>query len=452
MNNKPTETLPDGSVLYPMGRVVRKAGFSSWDIYTPIRNEDGEVDGSIYWKFREVERHKRKDLAAWMEVTLSRSGKEKTWSARGVLTSTSFRSDTVRTLDRMFPEKNLAEYLADAVNLLEAAMDSVGWDQGIDEAPPSREEHTLLGPFIAAGSPNLLFGDGGSCKTYISMGMMFALATGTPFLGYQPKKKVKSLFLDYENDLGKFRDRVYAIGASVGEPFDIDAVSTQIRYLNCSGGTVADRLPRIREIIEARGIDLVVVDSALGACGGTPESAETTGRYFEAINSLGVTTLTIAHVSRGAMDQENTMKGQMHSFGSIFWRNYPRATWNVQKLGDDEDGEKTKRIAMYHRKANDGPLHPMVPLEVDFANPGMVGIRVGKRSDWEDARPLSDRILAYLMRHGSSKRTDIERHLEGERPESIKTTLRRLRDRGKIRLIGGEGGEYALGVEEATKV
>lgn len=437
------ETLPDGSVLYPLGRVVRKAGFGAWDVYTPMRNEAGEVDGSIFWKFREVERHKRKDLASWMEVTLSRGGKEKTWSARGVLTSTSFRSDAVRTMDRMFPEKNLAEYLADAVNLLEAEMDGVGWDQGIDEAPPSLEEQTLLGPFIAADAPNLIFGDGGSCKTYICVGMMFSLATGTPFLGYRPKKRLKSLFLDYENKLGKFRDRVYAVGAAVSEPFDIEAIFRDIRYLNCSGGTIADRLPRIREIIEARGIDLVVVDSALGACGGTPESAETTGRYFEAINSLGVTTLTIAHVSRGAMDQENAMKGQMHSFGSIFWRNYPRATWNVQKLGDDEDGDKLKKIVLYHRKANDGPLSRPIPVEVDFSKPGMVPIKAGKDDDWAEARPLPGKLLDAISRRGPIDRRQLE-DLVGESGDAVKKALQRLKRTGKVYQLLGESGPYAI--------
>jgi hypothetical protein len=433
----------DGTAVFPMGRTARKVGFGAWDIMTPMRDEGLEVDGTIIWRFREVERHKRKDLAAWMEVSLSRGGKEKTWSARGVLTSTSFRSDAVRTIDRMFPEKNLAEYMADAVRILEGEVDGDGWDKGVFDAPPSRDEKTLLGPFIAEGSPNLVFGDGSSCKTYLCVGMMAALATGTPFMGYRAARKCKSLFLDYENDLGKFRDRLYGVCAPLSEPFDTDDLNTNVRYLKCSGGSVADRIGRIREIVEKHGIGLVVVDSALGACGSSPEDADTTGRYFEALNSLGVSTLTIAHVSKGSMDPENAMKGQQHAFGSIFWRNYPRATWNVQKLGDENDEEAVKKIILYNRKANDGPLHRPVPVEVDFTREKNVAIRPGRDEDWEEAKPLPKRLLEIISKKGPIDRKRLEEEV-GESGTNVKISLQRMKRAGKVYQLLGESGPYAV--------
>jgi hypothetical protein len=93
--------------------------------------------------------------------------------------------------------------------------------------------------------------------------------------------------------------------------------------------TLAADIEQINRVVMEKHIELVIIDSAAAAVG-EPESAAMTTEYFRALRSLRIATATIAHVSKGGRENE--------PFGSIFWRNLPRANFRVNashEPGDD---------------------------------------------------------------------------------------------------------------------
>lgn len=431
---------------------VERTGRDSYRVTIWLRDDKEEIDGMATFECKEVERLRRSEFNVFLEASFAHGDQHKEWSQRINLASSSAREGVVRAFSRMFKGKEFDSVFSEAVRMLERYMDAEPRSVTIGQVEPLAEKKMLLAPFITAGSPNLIFGDGSSCKTYISIGMMVAVATGKRFLGFAPDHKAPVMILDYEDTGPKFFDRVNRVLSGVPDAPELADVEANIHYFKAAGVPVADMVPALKEEVSRHGIELLVIDSVAYACGAEIEKAEAVIRYFNALDAIGVATLGIAHVTKSSSEAEDRIKGQKHAIGSIFFNNAPRNIWNVQKQGDENDMEPVKNIALFNRKANDGPLHPMVPVQVDFSVPGATSIRSGNRDDWEDAKPLGERITSFLMRRGPAKRQDIERHLEGEKPEGVKTALRRLRSQGRIRLIGGDGGEYAMGSEEPGKV
>src|SRR6185503_1093343 len=93
-----------------------------------------------------------------------------------------------------------------------------------------------------------------------------------------------------------------------------------------------------------------------------PEAAEVAGRYFQSVRSLGaIGTVHIAHVTKALEGSD------LKPFGSAFWHNGARSTWNV-KRADAPPGDDVVSIALHHRKANLGRRMPSIGFEFFFAS------------------------------------------------------------------------------------
>ena len=84
---------------------------------------------------------------------------------------------------------------------------------------------------------------------------------------------------------------------------------------------------RMAQLVAEHNIQFMIIDSAAMACGGEPEAADVATRYWNALRTLGCTTLTIAHVSK----TEASEKGTSTPYGSVFWRNYARNAWEIKR-------------------------------------------------------------------------------------------------------------------------
>lgn len=130
-----------------------------------------------------------------------------------------------------------------------------------------------------------------------------------------------------------------------------------VRYLRCDRplSYMADHL---RHVAVDDKIDYAVFDSIAFACDGPPEAAEVAGRYFQAVRRIGIGSLHIAHVSKAeGADQK--------PFGSAFWHNGARATWNVSVANSSRDGAGLS-VGLFNRKFNLGPLQPAVAFDLTF--------------------------------------------------------------------------------------
>src|SRR5262249_30185930 len=85
---------------------------------------------------------------------------------------------------------------------------------------PPREH--VLEPIIQTQSTNMLFSKRGVGKTYISLGIACAVATGTPFLRWKASRPRRVLYVDGEMPAVQMQERLAAIVTGLDTELDPD--------------------------------------------------------------------------------------------------------------------------------------------------------------------------------------------------------------------------------------
>jgi hypothetical protein len=208
------------------------------------------------------------------------------------------------------------------------------------ERPTPDDVFNLEGLVLPKRHPSILFGDGGTFKSY--MGLYVA--------GYLGQLGLKVLFADWELEGEDHRERLERLfGPSMPPVF----------YQRCYRPLVHEVETLQRHVIEQR-IDYVICDSVGCATDGPPESAEAATKYFRAVRRLNVGSLHLAHVTKPKEDGADPTK----PFGSVYWSNLARMTWFVKRTERADDSRIA--IALFNKKANLNALRPAVGLEIMF--------------------------------------------------------------------------------------
>ena len=222
--------------------------------------------------------------------------------------------------------------------------------------------------------PAILFGDGGTAKSYTALYVLGTLSR----LGYGV-----ALF-DWELDGADHRDRLERI---FGEEMP------EILYMKCEQPLhyECDRLSRAAR---EWNLEYAVYDSVAFACDGPPESAEIAGRYFRAVRQIGIGSLHIAHVNKS---EDNEKK----PFGSSFWHNGARSTWFCKAAEETPNGEELQ-IGFFNRKNNVGKIQAPVGFTVSFGPERTLFTRSepGKISELADSMSLWQK-MAFALRAGA---------------------------------------------------
>ena len=177
-----------------------------------------------------------------------------------------------------------------------------------------------------------------------------------------------------------------------------------------------------RHVLE-HDINFMLVDSATPAVG-EPESAQMTTEYFRALRSLRITTVTIGHVAKAGKENE--------PFGSIFWRNLPRANFRVN--GAHEPGADTFTLGLKHTKSNNGKHLRDIGLEVSFTGDAVYFSKADLSNVPELAETLTlkARIEAALT-HGAKTVKDLAEELNTS-DANVRYKLNQFKDRDFIQL------------------
>ncbi len=407
-----------------------------------IHEPAGEA-GSIIFRFQEVERIKRSEFDAYVTAIIHENKEIFEYSSRLNLASMSARESFVRALQRIGGKKPYDAYLSRAINAISKKLDDVPRSVGVLDVPPWEGAKHLLFPFITDKSANLIFGDGGSNKSFICIQLGLSIVTGIPFAGFKPARKTNVLYLDYEDDVSKFNHRVMTVVSGMPIKASLEDVNN-LRYMSARGLPLIDLKHTIKEEIAKHGIELIIIDSVAYACGAEIEKADAVIRYFNALSTLGIASLGIGHITKSAADAEKRINGQQHAIGSIFFNNGPRNIWNAVKLGDENEREPVKKVCLFHRKCNDASLERPVPLEVDFSTDNLTIIRKGDDNDWRESDSLSSKIIRYIQSGQPTDRKSIDQEFEDVPANTLKITLKRLKTAGKIIQPGGFKGDYML--------
>lgn len=308
--------------------------------YDSIRVRMPSATGTIHVTFSSMEKTSR-ELSCEIEVSLEGGGEP--FSQRLNMLSGSQVTEMRRTLDAIFgKDLGWPQIVNTAIAKARKAFMEQDRATRLIDIPEAGLPQFLIPELLPEGVPTVWFGNGSSLKTYMALRAAISVAGGYDFMGL-PVTKGAAMLVDYENPAETFKFRCFRLFTGMNLQAEPDL---PLFHWPARGIPLADQIEAIRAKVQKDGITMIAIDSGAAACGGKPEDADVALAYFMALQKLGpgVTTLTIAHCSKGS--------DEMMPFGSVFWHNQPRRTVNFART-DDEDSDDID-IGVYYRKVNDG--------------------------------------------------------------------------------------------------
>jgi DNA-binding transcriptional ArsR family regulator len=191
-------------------------------------------------------------------------------------------------------------------------------------------------------------------------------------------------------------------------------------------------------------IKFAIIDSVAPAQSADLNSPADTTKFFTAVrklNTAGITTLMVTHVSKGEKKNGNTKRTP---FGSVFFENFPRLTWELRSEYDEQS--KSFLFGVFCRKSNVGKLEPkgikmtflQSKVEMEYVDPEETEIN-------DEKQTLSNLIMALLEEKDMNVK-EISDVLQAN-PGSVRTILNRLKGKGYVTVM--HSGEWSLNREKA---
>jgi hypothetical protein len=282
--------------------------------------------------------------------------------------------------------------------------------------PERDDEIRVDGLVFPARHPTIMFGDGGSAKSYTALYIAGRLA----------ERGLSVALFDWELCGEDHRDRFERL---------FGLCMPKLLYCRCERPLIHES-DRLRRIVKDHQVTYAIFDSVAFACDGPPESAEIAGKYFRAVREMPCGSLHVAHINRSETSDAKP-------FGSTFWHNGARSTWFVQAAEPDADG--VIRLGFFNRKANLGSLRPPASFRVTFGSDQTVFQRADVADDPDLALKMSIRQWMYaLLKHGSMTIDEIAGELDAN-ADTVQRTARRYRS-NFVLLDGGRVGLKAVGL------
>ena len=369
------------------------------EISTNKSNSIFEFDWSkekIHIQVKNV-RADKTDVTGIIRITTSASGYAPNlhWGRMNFLAANT-RATLEKTLDKLYPEctnwhgilDQLAYFCVERVTK-GAPVETIDMASLEDIKPPEY----LIYPLLAKNEPTILFGDGGSFKSYVSviLGYIASLPhTAQLFkLSTTNTTGIKTLILDYERSKNLMLWRLKCLRDGMNlEPTTID-------YRRCST-RFSDEMDVIQQLVDDTKAELVVIDSVGAACAADMNAPETATTLFNALRTLNVTSLLITHNSKGADAKSRT------PFGSVYFWNEASAVWEIVKA--QNAGDDRIRIGLYNRKNNIAKLQEPLGFEIQFTDNTtfVVPCKAEDIPGYDDNLPLADKIYSYLAQTNAS--------------------------------------------------
>jgi hypothetical protein len=354
--------------------------------------------------------------------------------ARLNLTSTSARRTLANHLEERLPEIDWGAIVEQACVLVLRAYREGEPVVALQDVAPRQGPRFRLDPLILEGHPTLIFGPSGVGKSLLALYFGVLISSGHHHQGLSPMPG-NCLYLDYEASPEEQHERVMAIETGLGE-----SGFSNILY-RYSHQPLASDIEEIQRIVSENEIEFAIVDSMGFACGGDPNSPEAILAYFAALRSLRITTLTLDHVAKNAITPT--------PFGSVYKTNLSRSVFELRR--EQEPGEDTMQMGLFHRKANFGSLLPPMGLAatiiVDPVTKKPVTITFAPCSLRDipalaEGMSVRERIKNLLPSSGPLTAKQIAEELDIPQT-SVRSALNRFKGRNFTRLTGGPEPTWA---------
>lgn len=335
------------------------------------------------------------------------------------LTSTSSTTQQVQSLNRRMPERGWEARLVQAEELLRQNVQTGDdlLDLSTIENPPPPSYAVY--PLLEENEHNIIGADGGSTKSILAQACCIMYTSGESIIpGFTaPKQPKPALYLDYESSSGTqaYRKRMLLTGANVTEQ------AGRIFYKRMYS-PIQDAASELYDIIQSRGIGLVVVDSGSRAVGGETSTENMVIPYFNATASWGVTVLTVVHKAKSAESRGPA--------GVAQWWNQARNYWELVK--DQTPGQKEVFVSLRHDKANDESLQEPLSYRIEF---GSDFIKYHRES-----AIISDKILTEM--HVTTQMTAFLANVPSSTVREVAAALQKSEQHIGNEFRKGEGALY----------
>lgn len=220
-----------------------------------------------------------------------------------------------------------------------------------------------LWPVLQRGQPTTIYGPGGTAKGYLAVYIASLVQYGILGFDNEPgthhwrPNQGNVLYCDWEAGERELKRRAWAVKQGLGLSSD-----ATFEYLFCDK-PLEDCLHNVQEIVSTKKIDLVIIDSQMAAASHGPDAAQLASQFYNALRSLRCTTLTIDHVDKVTWRGESEAVGP---YGSVVKYNRSRLQFEVRSY--QTPGENFVKVALKHRKNNEGPLIKDAGIRIDFLN------------------------------------------------------------------------------------
>ncbi len=281
----------------------------------------------------------------------------------------------------------------------------------------------LLSPLVYQKHQTLIYAPGGSCKSYLALYLALLASHGAEQNGLRALP-CPVLYLDWELDaetIGTRLRRLY-----LGHP----ELSQAAPYYRACNQPLHEEVEFITGEIHEKGIKLVIVDSAIMACGDDLNSTQAPKQLQRALRMMGCSSIVLSHVAKNT-DAKT-------AYGNVFFQNLCRNQYEVELM--DETDEQ-KRITLTHRKINFGALQQPTGLAFDFSGNACHVSTFDPQAEadgHEDASlPIPSRIRNLLEDGVPRTAKEIATDL-GEDHTTVRVTLNRHDRRKWSRLSDGK--------------
>lgn len=289
---------------------------------------------------------------------------------------------------------------------------------------PPKTQPFLVRPILPKALTTVIFAAGGAGKTTLARALALHVRTGRRMPGgIEPCEQTDVLILDWEANQDEHARDLAALSIGMGLPN-----VPRIQYRQCFR-PLYEEVDRLAAEVSRLRVGLVIIDSLAPATGDNPLDSGAATRTMNAIRQLGATALVIAHLTKA--DASNGLAAGT-IFGSVFYHNLARSVWELKAAGDDTN-QSTRNLALFHRKANTGPLvrRPIgLRLVYSDLSTTVEAAPIDLDSPLSGGLSVTERIRLALRR-GPLTVTDLEDELAIS-ANSIRPALNRMRDAVRV--------------------
>lgn len=246
-----------------------------------------------------------------------------------------------------------------------------------------------LNPIVFSRKVTIMYGDGGLGKSSLALLMGMLVSSGESVAGLSAVRG-RVLYLDYEDTLDVHARRREAIATC--HP----ALKSAELIYQAHHEPIWNILPTLLRLVQLERIDFIILDSlAAATCGDA--SAEAATKAFRALRMLNRGALVLAHIPK--MNEQQQEAG---IYGSVFYKNFARSTWELKK--EQDVGADESVLGLFNRKSNLSRLHPPIGLRVrqNATNTAMAyeACDLSQTLELERGLPIASRIRNFLEKDG----------------------------------------------------